>query len=227
MLVAAMNPCPCGFLGDPVKECTCSPTAIGRYQKRISGPLLDRIDIHVEVPRVPYEKLSDYRPGEPSANIRERVEAARERQRQRFNEDGILCNSEMGPAQVRKYCQVDDTAQALLKAATGLIVRQGVLGAIDAGAERDLIACTAAALAPAGAGVLATAPVLVPPTLVAVLPQVNSAIALAVAFDMVAKPASIGVALGVVAGGVVLAAASVLRRPARTPTAAFTASTAG
>jgi magnesium chelatase family protein len=117
MLVAAMNPCPCGYFGDPVKECTCSPTAIGRYQKRISGPLLDRIDIHVEVPRVPYEKLSDYRPGEPSANIRERVEAARERQRQRLGGDGILCNSEMGPAQVRKYCQVDDTAQALLKAA--------------------------------------------------------------------------------------------------------------
>src|SRR5690242_15484646 len=74
--------CPCGFAGDPVKECTCSSTMIARYQKRLSGPLIDRIDIHVEVPRVEYEKLSDKRTGEPSTAIRARVEAARKRQRE-------------------------------------------------------------------------------------------------------------------------------------------------
>jgi magnesium chelatase family protein len=84
MLIAAMNPCPCGYFGDPVKECTCSLSMVSRYQKRISGPLLDRIDIHVEVPRVEYDKLTDDRLGEPSASIRVRVERAREVQRQRF-----------------------------------------------------------------------------------------------------------------------------------------------
>ena len=74
-LIAAMNPCPCGYYGDPVKACTCSPAMVTKYQKRISGPLLDRIDIHIEVPRVEYEKLSDDRLGEPSAAIRQRVEA--------------------------------------------------------------------------------------------------------------------------------------------------------
>jgi magnesium chelatase family protein len=80
MLIGAMNPCPCGYYGDPVQECTCSNAMVSRYQKRISGPLLDRIDIHIEVPRVEYEKLSDERLGEPSAAIRQRVEAARARQ---------------------------------------------------------------------------------------------------------------------------------------------------
>src|SRR5512142_2946409 len=84
VLISAMNPCPCGYYGDPIKPCTCAPSAVTKYQKRISGPLLDRIDIHVEVPRVDYQKLSDDRLGEPSAAIQERVEAARERQRQRF-----------------------------------------------------------------------------------------------------------------------------------------------
>ena len=76
MLIAAMNPCPCGYYGDPAHECSCSPSMVSRYQKRISGPLMDRIDIHVEVPRVDYDKLTDDRLGEPSAAIRERVEAA-------------------------------------------------------------------------------------------------------------------------------------------------------
>ncbi len=80
MLVGAMNPCPCGYHGDPVKECTCSLMQVMRYQKRISGPLLDRIDIHVEVPRVDYEKLSDRRAAETSETIRKRVQVARERQ---------------------------------------------------------------------------------------------------------------------------------------------------
>jgi magnesium chelatase family protein len=81
VLVAAMNPCPCGYYGDPVKECTCSLANVLRYHKRISGPLLDRTDIHVQVPREDYEKLSGDRFGEPSEKIRERVERARERQR--------------------------------------------------------------------------------------------------------------------------------------------------
>ncbi len=117
MLIAAMNPCPCGYYGDPVKECTCSNSMVSRYQKRISGPLLDRIDIHIEVPRVDYEKLSDDRLGEPSAAIRERVEAARERQRQRFEGTSLLSNADMGPAEVRNFCQVDEAGRNLLRAA--------------------------------------------------------------------------------------------------------------
>ncbi|MER3544034.1 MAG: magnesium chelatase [Chloroflexota bacterium] len=118
-LVAAMNPCPCGYRGDPTKTCTCSEAMVTRYQKRISGPLLDRIDIHVEVPRVEYEKLTSDRLGEPSVAIRARVEAARERQRWRFaNSDGrVLCNADMGPAELREHCQLDDTGRGLMKAA--------------------------------------------------------------------------------------------------------------
>jgi magnesium chelatase family protein len=118
MLVAAMNPCPCGYFGDPLRECTCSMAAITRYQKRISGPLLDRIDIHVEVPRVEYEKLADERLGEPSAAIGARVGAARERQRQRFAGVGRLqCNADMGPAEVREFCRLDETGRNLLRMA--------------------------------------------------------------------------------------------------------------
>jgi magnesium chelatase family protein len=117
MMIAAQNPCPCGYHNDPVRECTCSNAMVSRYQKRISGPLLDRIDIHIEVPRVEYEKLSDDRLGEPSAAIRERVETSRGRQRQRFNETILLSNADMGPAEVREYCQVDDAGKSLLRAA--------------------------------------------------------------------------------------------------------------
>ncbi|HIC94126.1 MAG TPA: ATP-binding protein [Anaerolineae bacterium] len=117
MLVAAMNPCPCGYFGDPTRECTCSLSMVSRYQKRISGPLLDRIDIHIEVPRVDYEKLADDRLGEPSAVIRRRVEAARERQRRRFAGTNLTCNANMGPAEVREYCRVDEAGRSLLKAA--------------------------------------------------------------------------------------------------------------
>jgi magnesium chelatase family protein len=90
---------------------------VSRYQKRISGPLLDRIDIHIEVPRVEYEKLTDERLGEPSADIQSRVEAARERQRQRFDGTGLMSNADMGPAEVRAYCQIDDAGKSLLRAA--------------------------------------------------------------------------------------------------------------
>jgi len=131
-LIAAMNPCPCGYYGDPVKPCTCSTGAVTKYQKRISGPLLDRIDIHIEVPRVDYDKLSERRLGEPSAAIQERVERAREIQRQRFaskrinepanqriNASGtdITCNADMRPAEVRQFCDLDDTSRALMKTA--------------------------------------------------------------------------------------------------------------
>ncbi len=117
MLVAAMNPCPCGFYTDPVKECSCSPTSIARYQKRISGPLLDRIDIHVEVPRVDYEKLADKRQVESSATIRARVQEARERQLRRFTGTRLTSNAEMGPGEVRDFCSVDPAGEKLLKAA--------------------------------------------------------------------------------------------------------------
>jgi magnesium chelatase family protein len=128
-LIAAMNPCPCGYYNDPLKPCTCSSQVVTKYQKRISGPLLDRIDIHVEVPRVEYEKLSEARTGEASASVRERVEAARDRQRVRFADGtggqlspkGMLsaptCNADMRPAEVRKFCELDETGQALMKTA--------------------------------------------------------------------------------------------------------------
>ncbi len=126
-LVAAMNPCPCGYYGDPLKPCTCSSSTVTRYQKRISGPLLDRIDIHIEVPRVDYEKLSDDRFGEPSCQVQSRVESAREKQRQRFqqtldsqnpaNLKQIGSNSDMHPAEIRKYCQLDETSRSLMRSA--------------------------------------------------------------------------------------------------------------
>lgn len=120
MLVAAMNPCPCGFFGDPTRACTCAIGTIQKYQKRISGPLLDRIDIHIQVPRVEYDKLSDKRLGEPSSVIRQRVEAARQKQRTRFTNDGIstlVCNADMRPAEIRKFCNLDEAGKNLIKSA--------------------------------------------------------------------------------------------------------------
>jgi magnesium chelatase family protein len=116
-LVGAMNPCPCGYYGDPVRECTCSPATVTRYQKRISGPLLDRIDIHIEVPRVDYDKLTNDRLGEPSAAIRKRVERARKVQRHRFEKMPFSCNAAMGPGEVRKICQMDEAGRSLVRAA--------------------------------------------------------------------------------------------------------------
>jgi len=117
MMVAAMNPCPCGYYGDPVKECTCSLSTISRYQKRISGPLLDRIDIFCQVPRIEYEKLADDRLAEESERVRSRVEGARAIQRARFQGTRFTCNTEMTPVEVREFCQVEPEAQSLLKAA--------------------------------------------------------------------------------------------------------------
>jgi magnesium chelatase family protein len=117
ILIGAMNPCPCGFRGDPYHECTCSPAAITRYQQRLSGPLLDRFDLHVEVPHVEYDKLSGGGRGEPSSAIRARVEAARARQRERFQGTSLVTNSEMGPAEVRQYCALDKECSSLMRAA--------------------------------------------------------------------------------------------------------------
>ena len=117
MLVAAMNPCPCGYYGDPVKECKCSSSEISRYQKRISGPLLDRIDIFIEVPRVEYEKLTDDTLGESSERVRARVEAARQIQQRRFEGTKLMCNTEMTPIEVKEFCRVDPPSQSLLRTA--------------------------------------------------------------------------------------------------------------
>jgi magnesium chelatase family protein len=117
MLVAAMNPCPCGYYGDPVKQCTCSPMMVARYQKRISGPLMDRIDIFVEVPHVEYEKLTDDRLGETSEVVRQRVEQARRIQEQRLDGTKLVSNADMTPLEVREYCRVEPEAQGLLQAA--------------------------------------------------------------------------------------------------------------
>jgi magnesium chelatase family protein len=118
MLVAAMNPCPCGYHGDPGRACVCSGGVIERYQRKISGPLLDRIDIHLDVPRVEYEKLAATTPAEDSATVRGRVAAARAVQRARLGATGLVCNAEMGPAEVQTYCRLDTASEALLRAAT-------------------------------------------------------------------------------------------------------------
>ncbi len=117
MLVAAMNPCPCGYYGDSVKECRCSSAEVTRYNKRISGPLLDRIDIFVDVPRVEYEKLADDRQGEGSDSVRARVEAARQIQRQRFDGRGPTCNADATAVEVKEFCRVEPSAQGLLRTA--------------------------------------------------------------------------------------------------------------
>jgi magnesium chelatase family protein len=120
MLVAAMNPCPCGNYGDPVKVCVCSESTVSRYQRRISGPLLDRIDIFVEVPRIDYEKLASLTPAEPSGQIRGRIDRARQLQAERFAGRAAQCNSEMAPGDVRDFCQADlaEDVRSFLKLAT-------------------------------------------------------------------------------------------------------------
>jgi magnesium chelatase family protein len=117
MLIAAQNPCPCGYYGDPTHACSCSNAMVTRYQKRISGPMMDRIDIHVEVPRVEFEKLTGTRRGEPSAAIRERVERARQRQVERFSGSSLFCNADMGASEVREFCPLDQTSRQLMKSA--------------------------------------------------------------------------------------------------------------
>jgi magnesium chelatase family protein len=113
-------PCPCGWLNDPQKACGCAPAVATKYQKRISGPLLDRIDIHIEVPRVDYEKLSGDRVGESSETIRARVQAARDIQNKRFSINGscdIVCNADMRVGEIRQFCRLQDEGQSLMRAA--------------------------------------------------------------------------------------------------------------
>ena len=117
MLVAAMNPCPCGFFSDPNRECKCTHKQIQTYVSRISGPLLDRIDIQVEVPAVKYAELSAEVTGEPSAVVRKRVEAARRLQHQRFDGTSIHANANMESKQIREYCKIETQAQDLLRVA--------------------------------------------------------------------------------------------------------------
>jgi magnesium chelatase family protein len=117
MLVAAMNPCPCGFFGDSTRECRCSPTQIQSYVSRISGPLLDRIDIQVEVPAVKYRDLASDPTGELSQDIRARVQKARLLQRERFADSHIFCNADMEPRQLREFCRIEEDAQELLRVA--------------------------------------------------------------------------------------------------------------
>ncbi len=116
MLVASMNPCPCGFYNHPEKECSCTPGLVQKYLSRISGPLLDRIDIHIEVVPVPFDKLSEKRNGEPSASIRERVTRARAIQEERFTDtENVHCNAQMGSSMIRKHCYLSPAGQQLLK----------------------------------------------------------------------------------------------------------------
>ena len=117
MLVCAMNPCPCGFLGDSKHQCTCSYLQIQRYRAKVSGPLLDRIDLHIEVPAVNYQDLSQPLKSESSVEVRKRVEAARAIQNQRFAKRKIYCNAQMGTKLVNKFCVPDKTGKTLLETA--------------------------------------------------------------------------------------------------------------
>ena len=118
-VVYCFHPQPCGYSGDGHKVCTCSHQTVTRYQNRISGPMLNRIDIHIEVPRVDFEKLSDKKRGEASDEIRARVEAARQHQRERFAglDNGVMTNADMRVAEVRQFCELDEAGQTLIKAA--------------------------------------------------------------------------------------------------------------
>lgn len=118
LLVAALNPCPCGYLGDLKHNCTCTPTQIQRYESRLSGPLLDRIDIHLEVPAVRFKEMSGPGNGESSAVIKQRVDAAREVQKKRYRRHRkIYCNSQMGPRDIKKYCGLDPASLTLIERA--------------------------------------------------------------------------------------------------------------
>ena len=115
MLVAAMNPCPCGFFGHPTKQCTCSPAAVRKYLSKISGPMLDRIDLHIEVPPVNYGELNSTSKEESSAEIRERVNRARRIQAERYRGTGVTCNARLTPAMLKKYCVPDAAAEEYLR----------------------------------------------------------------------------------------------------------------
>lgn len=124
-LIASQNPCPCGFLGDLEKECACTTSQIAKYQRKISGPIIDRIDLHIEVPRVKFQKLTDDQLAEKSENIRLRVQQARDRQTKRFKNTKSAANSDMGNEEIKKYCQLEPESIDILKNA----VRQFQLSA--------------------------------------------------------------------------------------------------
>lgn len=117
MLVCAMNPCKCGWYGDPSGRCTCSQNSVDTYRSRISGPMLDRIDIIVEVPGVHFEQLRERAEAEPSCYIKNRVDAARAVQNRRFGIESGMCNARMGPGEMRQFCQLDSKCAALMKRA--------------------------------------------------------------------------------------------------------------
>ena len=117
MLIAAMNPCPCGYFADPRKPCKCSPLQIEKYLARISGPLIDRIDIHVEVPAVPFSELRSRREGTPSSVMREQVMIVNARQRRRFPEDSTMANGRMSGRLLRRYCELDEASESVLRQA--------------------------------------------------------------------------------------------------------------
>ena len=118
MFVASMNPCPCGYFGDPTHNCVCTPGQIQRYMNKISGPLLDRIDIQCEITPVPFKDISKAAPGEPSATIRERVIAARQIQQERFKDHkGIHCNAQMTERMIHQYAEPDDQSLDMLRMA--------------------------------------------------------------------------------------------------------------
>jgi magnesium chelatase family protein len=113
-----MNPCPCGYFGDAKRECRCSPNQVERYRERISGPLLDRIDIHLEVPAVPYREMASNEPGESSQAIRARVERARDIQRDRFgSKHKVRCNARMSAKLIKTHCALDEQGESLLQMA--------------------------------------------------------------------------------------------------------------
>jgi len=117
MMVAAMNPCPCGYFGDRVRTCRCSPQQIRQYQGKISGPLMDRIDLHIEVPSVKYRALSGKESGETSHAVKSRVNAAREIQKKRFNQDSLACNARMTEKQIKAFCAIDEDSHKLIEMA--------------------------------------------------------------------------------------------------------------
>ena len=116
MLIASMNPCPCGFYNHPEKDCICPPGAVQKYMNKISGPLMDRIDIHVEVTPVPFKELSSLHQSERSENIRQRVIIARQLQELRYEKvKNVYCNAQINSKQLREFCKIDDAGQTLLK----------------------------------------------------------------------------------------------------------------
>jgi magnesium chelatase family protein len=112
-----MNPCPCGNATDPEKQCTCTPSQIARYKRKLSGPIMDRIDLHIEVPRLKFEKVSSDNLGEKSATVKKRVTAARLIQKKRFEKMGLLTNSEMDTKHIREFCPIGEAEKQLLKTA--------------------------------------------------------------------------------------------------------------